>query len=208
MNKTAHNRKIEDWFFLELVGIFMLPPVALYLAKQNLGHAHLYVLGLMFLILIIVIVRDKMSLVDLGITKKYLVNGFLPYSIFIFFSILGIKFFAERFGFSEYQNWWTSLRFLGLFIPVSIAQELAYRSFLMPRLKMVFHDAFTVVLVNAGLFAMLHLFYPEPSLVLPLAFAGGLGFATLYYIYPNVWLASFAHILLNFIAVSSGFFAV
>ena len=78
----------------------------------------------------------------------------------------------------------------------------------MPHLRSIFKDAITVILVNAGLFAMLHLFYPEPALVLPLAFIGGLGFATLYYVYPNFWLSSFAHIIFNFVAVSAGFFVV
>lgn len=199
--------KVKDTFFLELVGIFMLPPVALYLSKTK-TQAHLVVLFFAVILLLAIIAREKMNFADLGIGRKYLVSGFIPYLIFTIIGIFGIKFFALKFGFESYQNWWNSAQFLILFIPLSIAQEFAYRSFLMPHLKKIFSDSITIILVNAGLFAMLHLFYPEPSLVLPLAFIGGLGFATLYYVYPNFWLASFAHIVLNFVAVSSGFFVI
>jgi membrane protease YdiL (CAAX protease family) len=199
--------KTEDTFFIELVGIFMLPPVALYLSKTH-THAHLVVMLFAIVLLLAVVVRQKMTAKDLGFTKAYLVSGFIPYLLFTVIGVLGIKFFANEFGFDAYPNWWQSTRFLTLFIPLSMAQEFAYRSFLMPRLRDVFKDATTVILVNAGLFAMLHLFYPEPALVLPLAFIGGLGFATFYYVYPNFWLASFAHIVFNFVAVSAGFFVI
>lgn len=199
--------RIEGTFFLELVGIFMLPPVALYLSKTK-TQAHLVVLLFAVILLLAIIAREKMNFADLGITRKYLASGFVPYLLFTIVGVWGIRFFATKFGFEAYPNWWDSMKFLTLFIPLSIAQEFAYRSFLMPHLKNIFSDAITVILVNAGLFAMLHLFYPEPALVLPLAFIGGLGFATLYYVYPNFWLASFAHIVFNFIAVSSGFFII
>lgn len=200
-------RKTEGTFFLELVMIFMLPPVALYLVKIH-THAYLLVMAFAIVLLLAVIVREKMKLVDLGISRKFLVSGFVPYLLFTIIGVLGIKYFANEFGFDGYSNWWNNTRFLALFIPLSLAQEFAYRSFLMPHLKSIFTDATTVILVNAGLFAMLHLFYPEPALVLPLAFIGGLGFATLYYMYPNFWLASFAHIIFNFFAVSAGFFVI
>lgn len=205
MNKTKS--RVEGTFFLELVGIFMLPPVALYLSKTK-TQAHLVVLIFAVILLLAIIAREKMNFADLGIGRKFLVSGFVPYLLFTIIGVLGIKFFANKFGFETYYNWWNNAQFLTLFIPLSIAQEFAYRSFLMPHLRSIFKEATTVILVNAGLFAMLHLFYPEPALVLPLAFIGGLGFATLYYMYPNFWLASFAHIIFNFVAVSSGFFVI
>lgn len=202
-------RKKEDWFFLELVGIFMLPPVALYLSRnQAHTNTHLFVMLIAVFLLIAVVVREKMTLGELGINKKFLTKGFLPYLLFSIVGVLSVKIFAEELGMTGYANWWFNYKFLILFIPISIAQEFAYRSFLIPRLKTVFNDATTVVLVNAGLFTLLHLFYPEPAIILPLAFAGGLGFATLYYIYPNFWLTSFAHIIINFFAVSAGFFVI
>ncbi|MBP6912891.1 MAG: CPBP family intramembrane metalloprotease [Candidatus Pacebacteria bacterium] len=205
MDKTKS--RVEGTFFLELVGIFMLPPVALYLSKTK-TQAHLVVLIFAVILLLAIIAREKMNFADLGIGRKFLVSGFVPYLLFTIIGVLGIKFFANKFGFETYYNWWNNAQFLTLFIPLSIAQEFAYRSFLMPHLRSIFKEATTVILVNAGLFAMLHLFYPEPALVLPLAFIGGLGFATLYYMYPNFWLASFAHIIFNFVAVSSGFFVI
>lgn len=204
---TEGVKRSEDWFFLELVFLFLMPPVAFYLVDMK-NHLHLVVFLFSFILLLSIIIREKMSFSELGMTRKNLVKGFVPYVLFTIAGVLGIKMFAREFGFEPYQNWWSNSLFLALFIPISVMQEFAYRSFLMPGLKKVFTDATTVILVNAGLFTILHLFYPEPALVLPLAFAGGLGFATLYYLYPNFWLVSAAHIVLNFYAVSSGFFVI
>lgn len=200
-------KKREDYFFLEIVFLFLVPPSAFYLLKTN-SNIYLLIFFLAFVLLLSIIIREKISFNELGLTKKYLVSGFVPYLLFTVVGVLGIRMFAREFGFEPYQNWWSNNFFLALFIPISMTQEFAYRSFLIPGLKRVFNDATTVVLVNAGLFAILHLFYPEPALVLPLAFAGGLGFATLYYLYPNFWLVSASHIILNFYAVSSGFFVI
>lgn len=204
---TEGLKKREDFFFLEIVFLFLVPPALFYLVDTD-SSVYLTAFLFAFLMLLSISIREKISLKELGITKKYLVSGFIPYLLFTVVGVLGIKMFAREFGFEPYQNWWNNESFLLLFIPISVAQEFAYRSFLIPGLKRVFTDATTVILVNAGLFAILHLFYPEPALVLPLAFAGGLGFATLYYIYPNFWLVSASHIILNFYAVSSGFFVI
>lgn len=200
-------RRREDWFFLELVFLFIVPPTMFYVLGTK-NKTYLFVFAFALIILFSIIIREKITWRELGFTNKNFKKAFLPYLIFTLIGVWGIKFFAKEFGFDPFLNWQHNDLFLLLFVPISIFQEFAYRSFLIPGLKKVFTDPTTVVLVNAGLFAILHLFYPDHALVLPLAFAGGLGFATLFYIYPNIYLASIAHIILNFVAVTSGFFVI
>ena len=69
----------------------------------------------------------------------------------------------------------------------------------------VYHFA---ILANAALFSLLHVIYGEPLLVLPVTFVGGLGFALLYREYPNLWLATASHAVLNFIGVFCNYFII
>lgn len=200
-------RKREDWFFLELVFLFLVPPTMFYIFGAH-KETYLLVFAFALIILFSIILREKMSLQELGFSNKNFKKALVPYLLFTAVGVWGIKFFAKEFDFVPLVNWQTNSLFLLLFIPISVFQEFAYRSFLIPSLKKVFKDATTVILVNAGIFAVLHVFYPDQALILPLVFAGGLGFATLYYIYPNFYLVSAAHIVLNFIAITSGFFII
>ena len=68
-------------------------------------------------------------------------------------------------------------------------------------------SATAVIVWNALLFAGLHIIYPDLAISLPLIFAGGLGFASLYYVYPNLFLVSASHVVLNFFALLYCFFS-
>lgn len=91
-------------------------------------------------------------------------------------------------------------------IPASIAQEFLFRGLLMVKLSEMFREPRTVVVVNATLFSFLHIMFGDLAIVLPLTFAGGLLFSSVYYKYPNLILASSAHVILNGVAVLYGFF--
>jgi membrane protease YdiL (CAAX protease family) len=95
-----------------------------------------------------------------------------------------------------------------LFLPISFFQEFAFRSFLIPRLKLIFSHNFTIILVNTLLFTMIHIIYPSLIVGLPLAFVGGIFFTWLYLKYPNLLLISLAHAVTNVVAVMLGFFNV
>jgi len=100
------------------------------------------------------------------------------------------------------------VRTFSLFLPVSFFQEFAFRSFLIPRLKRIFSDTITIILVNAFLFTLIHVIYPNWGVTLPISFASGILFAWLYIKYPNLYLATFSHMILNLVAVLLGFFYI
>jgi membrane protease YdiL (CAAX protease family) len=123
-------------------------------------------------------------------------------------ALCGIILFSEWMGRVSVSHGWTKPHFLFLFIVVSFFQEFAFRGFLMPLLKKIFSDGVTIVLLNALLFAVMHVIYPFPVIGLPLAFLGGIFFAALYHKYPNLILVTIAHSVLNFAMVWYGFFTV
>ena len=94
------------------------------------------------------------------------------------------------------------------FLPISFFQEFAFRSFLIPRLKELYDNNSVIILINAVLFMLIHIIYPNLGIGLPLAFFSGILFAWLYIKYPNLVLVTFAHSALNITAVLLGFFVI
>ena len=94
------------------------------------------------------------------------------------------------------------------FIPVSFFQEFAFRSFLIPMLRKLYNKNYLIILINAVLFTLLHVIFPNLGIGLPIAFVSGVFFAWLYIKYPNLVLISLTHSVLNIIAVLLGFFAI
>lgn len=94
------------------------------------------------------------------------------------------------------------------FIPISVFQEFAFRSFLIERLKEIYSNKFLIIFLNATLFTLIHVIYPNLGIGLPLAFISGVFFAWLYFKYPNFLLISISHSALNIAAVLLGFFSI
>src|SRR5574338_1618072 len=97
-------RRREDWFFLELVFLFIVPPTMFYLLGAH-GKTYLVVFGLALIILFSIIIREKISWRELGFTTVNFKKAFLPYLIFTIVGVWGIKFFAKKFGFESLVNW-------------------------------------------------------------------------------------------------------
>lgn len=159
------------------------------------------------LLLIIGIIRyEKLSDADLGI-GKFSHAAVFWYLFFTSVGILGLWYIGSVTELPRVQQWWRIQHLLFAFIPVSILQEIAYRSFLFPKLRQLFRSVTLVVIANAILFGILHSMYPSPLLMVTVSTVGGVGFALLYNRYPNLWLISISHIILNFIAIYLGFFS-
>ena len=54
----------------------------------------------------------------------------------------------------------------------------------------------------------LHSIFPNPTIGLPIAFIGGLGFALMYMKYPSLLLIIISHSIINFFVVLYGFFVI
>lgn len=141
--------------------------------------------------------RVGLSLRSLGIRWDNVRIAWLPYAVFAVVGIPAIVAVALADGRHVREAWWTQAHFQGIFIPVSLAQELFYRSILIPLLALLTNRRWVIILANATLFAFLHIIFPDPVVVLPLTFLAGLVFAALWLRWPNLWLASAAHVVLN-----------
>lgn len=191
----------------QIIGVFVLPIMLLYWNVIPKDY-RIFILILCSIFMYYIIKKEKWSLQSLGLSTHSFRKYLIPYLLFTLIGVTGIIFFANNYEFEPQSSWWTKPHFIFLFIIVSFLQEFAYRGFLIPKMKNFFTDRLGIVLINALLFTMLHIIYPIPQIMLPLSFAGGLAFATIYMKYPDLLLISISHSILNFVAVLYGFFVI
>ncbi len=192
----------------QILTVFIFPIVLIQLGFIPLG-ARVFVLIFLVSLLVIILFTEKWTLAMLGVTKAGIKKYFLPYLIFTAAMVLLITAFGESVtGKEELGNWWTKQHFLYLFFIVSLFQEIAYRGYLIPALGKLIAKPQIVFLCNIVLFTFLHAIFPDPLVSLPVAFAGGIGFAAMYMKYPSLPLIIISHALLNFFAVLYGFFVI
>jgi membrane protease YdiL (CAAX protease family) len=153
-----------------------------------------------------VIQKEKITDEAMGLSKHSFKKSVIPYLLFTLAGAFIFIKLSNTLGINPDIVWWQHAHFLFLFIPVSLLQEIAYRGFLFPKLKVLSQKWWVIIGANTVLFTVLHVIYPMPNLMLPIAFFSGLGLSIMYKYYPNLLLISFAHAILNFIAVLHGFF--
>ncbi len=149
---------------------------------------------------------EQWPLQKLGIDARHLLNG-LP--LYFFFTLLGFAYILLLVKMLRYKPtpaWWKQSHFIFGFILISAGQEFLYRGFLMPVLESVFSSPPLIILINALLFTFIHIIYRNRLLSLTTSFLGGICFAGIYYLYPNLILISLSHAVLNFAAVYYGMF--
>ena len=157
-----------------------------------------------------IIKRANWTYADLGVRKDFM-KSFWPYLIFTVLGVGALIWISEivpQIDTNWMSGWWENSRFLLLFIPISVLQEVIFRGILMHMLIRAFKSPVFIILLNASLFALIHIIYLDAKIILPLTFIGGVGFAFMYYKYPNLILISFSHTILNFTAMILGFFTV
>lgn len=185
--------------------LLILPVVLIQLGLIPVKY-RMWLLGLVTIAAVLFVQIEDLSLIELGIRVDNLAEAFWPYVIFTAAGVATISLTAQELGRKPTGEWRKDPHFLGLFIPISVAQVFLYRSFLMPLLHEVWPHRWFVIIGHAVLFTYLHIIYPDPKHNLPLALLGGLGFGAMYYFYPNFYLAALSHMALNFAAVYYGFF--
>lgn len=207
MDKLTKERQEE--LMLEIVYLFIAPVVLIYLGIIPVSWRVL-VLLVVTLFIVGIMRHQRWSREEMGIRRGAHFSEVFWYSIVTLIGVFAIIFYAKKLhavplDLDDFQLSWKLILF---FIPLSVLQEVAYRSFLMHRLQQLIGSRIHRVLINTGLFTLLHIIYPLPILMLPVAFAGGYIFALLYDYYPNLALVSIAHSILNFVAVLFGFFTI
>ena len=206
-NKHYSHFKSIEIARLEIIFFFVLPITLLYFHIIPIS-SRLYVLLIFSLLIYGIIKKQHWTNEDLGLTTKNLKEYLPPYIIATTIAFVAIVTVVRHLGYHHVDHWWTQPHFLYLFAVVSFFQEFTFRGFLMPLLKKVFPDSFTIITVNALLFAGMHSIYPFPYIGLPFAFIAGLFFAIMYHKFPNLILVSVSHAILNFLVVWFGFFTI
>jgi membrane protease YdiL (CAAX protease family) len=195
----------KELVLYQIFFIFILPIALLVFGVVPVGWRML-VLCVAMLFMYGVIQKEKISDATMGLSKSTFRKSIIPYTLFTIAGILIFITLSNELGINPRIIWWQHAHFLFLFLPVSLLQEIAYRGFLFPKLRALSHKWWVVIGANTVLFTFLHIIYPMPGIMLPVAFFSGLALSLMYRYYPNLILISLAHAVLNFIAVLHGFF--
>lgn len=206
LQPPKHIKRSTMLIILEILFLCVSPIVILYFGAIDI-HDRLWILAAYTSFVGLIVLRSHFSMKTLGMRVDNIRKDFLPYLIFTTMGVVGLLAYAHYLE-QQHIQWPQTAQLFLLFLPVSFAQEFLFRSYLMHRLRQLFKSIATVVLVNAALFTFLHAMYADILINLPLAFVAGVAFALMYYKYPNLWLISLSHGILNFVAVYYNFFAM
>ncbi|MDD3662435.1 MAG: type II CAAX endopeptidase family protein [Candidatus Pacebacteria bacterium] len=196
--------KEKELVWVQILYLFVIPTLLLYFKVIPSDLRIVMLLGITLLMYGIVR-HARWSWLDLGIFKGFMKD----FSVYALFTMAGVGFLfwlSAIVPHSPFLNWWRNAKFLLLFIPISVLQEVIFRGILMKLLRQAFTNPFFIIVLNAMVFALIHVIYSNATFVLPLTFIAGIGFAWIYYKYPNLILVSISHTILNFVAMVFGFF--
>ncbi len=197
-----HDRELVLY---QIFFIFILP-IALLMFGIVPVEWRMVVLCIAMLFMYGVIQKENITDHEMGLGNKDFKKALAAYTLFTIVGALLLIKLSAFFGIDPKIVWWKSPHLLFVFLPVSLLQEIAYRGFLFHKLKQISSKWWVIIGANTVLFTILHVIYPLPQIMLPLAFFSGIGFALMYRYFPNLILISLAHAVLNFIAILYGFF--
>ncbi len=206
MDTPNHDKELV---LAQILYLYIIPTLLLYYGIIP-GQFRLVMLSGVAILLYGIIRHANWTYADLGIHRDF-IKDIIPYAIFTIIGIVSLYFISElapKIIEARIYKWWENLRFLFLFIPISILQEVIFRGVLMNMLQRVFKNPIFIIGLNASLFALIHIIYLNQTIILPITFIGGIGFAYIYYKYPNLILISLSHAILNFTAMILGFFVL
>ncbi|MFD1064286.1 type II CAAX prenyl endopeptidase Rce1 family protein [Winogradskyella litorisediminis] len=167
---------------LELFLLFVIVPISLVLDWPMEGKLTLGAFGFLYVILISVFAehpkfvkpnRDKWLSFLKSTLVKFIIIA-LVLAVFVYLTTPEKLFYVI-----EKPKIW--LFFLGVYTLFSvIPQEFLYRTFFFSRYQVFFKNKNLLILINAGLFSLGHLFFGN-TLVMIITFIGGLLFAFTFY---------------------------
>jgi membrane protease YdiL (CAAX protease family) len=198
--------KEKELVWVQILYLFVIPTLLLYF-KIIPGDFRIIMLLVITLLMLGIIKHNNWTFSDMEIFKKFM-KDFFPYFIFTVAGVLFLIWLSAIITHSPFLNWWKNARFLLLFIPLSVAQEIVFRGILMKLLRHAFNNPIFIIGLNASVFALIHVIYVNATFVLPMTFIAGVGFAWMYYKYPNLILISISHTVLNFVGMLLGFFVL
>lgn len=199
----------KELVLAQILYLYVIPTLLIYYEIIP-GEFRVLMLFGIALTLLGIIRRAHWTYRDLEIRKNFL-KDFIPYLVFTALGV-GVLFYMSEvipvIENREHYKWWENARFLALFVPISVLQEIIFRGVLMHMLKRAFKSIPFILILNASLFALIHIIYLNTFVVMPLTFVAGIGFAWIYHKYPNLIMISISHTILNFTAMILGFFVL
>jgi len=199
-------KKEREIVWVQILYLYLIPTLFLYF-KVIPGNYRAILLFTIAILLFGIVKHAKWTYADMGVHKGYM-KDIIPYSIFTIGGVLFLIWLAQVVPHKPFLNWWSNIKFLLLFIPLSVVQEIVFRGILMNMLRRVFANPIFIILLNSAVFALMHVIYLNATFVLPMTFIAGIGFAWMYYQYKNLVLISISHTILNFVAMILGFFVI
>ncbi len=200
------NSKEKELVWIQILYLYIVPVLLLYF-KIIPEDFRIFMLFGIAILLFGIVRHAKWTKEDFGITSKFM-KDFAPYFLFTIAGVFFLLWLSKISPHKPFLNWWMNIRFLLLFIPISVLQEVVFRGILMNMQKRAFKNAYSIILINASVFALIHVIYLNATFVLPMTFIAGIGFAWMYYKYPNLILISISHTILNFVGMILGFFTL
>jgi len=202
-----YNKPSKRLILTQIFLIFILPVFVLYF--NILSHDwRIVLLAVSALFIYGIIHHEHWTHEDMGVRHDNFKKAFPFYFYFTILGIGALFLLEHKVSMPDIDTKIFFVKTFIFFLPISFFQEFAFRSFLIPRLKEIFQSNYTIVFVNALLFTMIHIIYPNLGIGLPLAFVSGVFFSLLYLKYPNLLLISLSHAALNVTAVLLGFFHI
>src|SRR3989338_724028 len=182
------------------IGTLFVLPVLLILFGVIPVQYRFFVLLAITILVIAVIVIEKWSLKNLGIRLDNIKKSALWYLIFTVFATVAIIVLARLLNHNT-QNIFGNIHFQYGFIILSFLQEFLFRSFLIPKLKLLISSPALVIIANGLLFGLIHIIFSNPIALFMMSAVLGMAFAMAYYYRPNLILATISHSVINFVAV-------
>ena len=191
----------------QIIGVFILPILLVRLGIIPIWYRFI-ILGIVVAIVAAIMISERWTASDAGIRFVNASKGGIPYIFFTIVTVMGLLLYEKILSVEPARPPVGYGVAVLLSISLSTAQEFLFRSFLIPKLLFLLRSPFLVVIVDGLLFSFLHILYPDFATLFPIAFIGGLGFAAMYIAFPNLFLISASHAVLNFATALLGFFVI
>lgn len=207
MKKLAGVQKLRTLRIIEFI-LITLVPVSVMTFGLVPGIFHYAILLTIAVFAGGVIRYRKWTKRDLGLTRDTFIF-WRQYMVWTILAFIGIIAFWKSIGLAR-PSWNCEMlvKLIGVSISLSFIQEFLYRSYLFRLWNDISRHAWLVIALNVVVFTYMHTIFPNWEIVLPLTGVGGVLFAVMYRYYPNFWLISLMHFVLNFTVLYLGFFPV
>lgn len=189
--------------YWQLLFLLVIPVLLLVLGFFSLNIRG-YILATVVVLTMLLAFKERMSLKELGIRTDNIKQSILPYTLFTLVGTIGLFILSSSLGKNPLSNWWTYSHLQWAFLPISLVQEFVYRAVFQTKLQKVMKPIKAILIVTV-LYSGMHILWKDP-LILTMTFFGGLAWGYLWYKYPNLYLITLSHAILNFLAIYLGFF--